>query len=272
MHELHLATIRAEGERLAAMPADALDAPVPHLENWTLERVVRHVGRVHRWATGLLAAPADADPDAVAAAAPALPKGPDSLPAYHEALDRLLDTLTTVDPERATASFLGSTRAAFWVRRQAHEVTVHRIDAADAVHAAGGPPPAPPAARAAADGVGEWVEVFAATRHAQLTGSVDPALRGHTIGFAVTDTDPTDVRPTAADHWTLTFTDTEPPTVTATSGRGSGSSDDLGSSDAVLTAPAGALLCTLWRRRPLAHVTVTGDEGLARVLYDTMVF
>lgn len=248
-----LATIGTEGDRLAGLPAESLDAPVPSLENWTVERVVRHVGRVHRWVSGLLAAPVDADPDAVAAAAPSLPRGPACLPAYREALDELVAGLTAADPDRPTASFVGPTQVRFWLRRQAHEVTVHRVDATDAVAAAGGPDGDRPGAVVAADGVAEWVEVFAATRHATRGSSVDGPLVGRSVGFEATDVGPT--------RWQLDF---------ATEGTtwSSGSAHP----DVLLAAPAADLLLTVWRRRPLTTVAVHGDRALAAAVLDTMRF
>ncbi len=251
--ELWLRTIRVEGDRLVAMPADLLDAPVPSVDGWTVERVVRHVGRVHRWVSGLLTAPPDADPDVVAAAAPSLPRGPACLPAYREALDDVIGHLEAADPDRDAASFVGPTQVRFWLRRQAHEVSVHRIDAADAVHAAGGAAPEPLEARAAVDGIAEWVEVFAATRHAQIGGTVDPLLVGHTFAFVPTDVD--------GPRSTLRFDHDA-----AISAR------DGTEADVVVTAPAEGLLLTLWRRRPIATVTVDGDQRLVAALLGSMRF
>ena len=55
----HLVMLQTEGMRLAAMPADALGAPVPTVPGWTLEQVVRHTGKVHRWVAATLAAGPD---------------------------------------------------------------------------------------------------------------------------------------------------------------------------------------------------------------------
>lgn len=234
---LWAATIRSEGDRLASMPAERLDAPVPSVEGWTLERIVRHVGKVHRWTTGLLNAPADADPDVVAQAAPSLPRGAACLDAYREALDEMLEAFATADPEAPVASFVGRATVDFWLRRQAHEVAVHRIDAADAVAADGGPDPAPLDPVAAADGVAEWLEVFAASA----------GIAAEPVALEVTDVDAT----THAVAWSL------PP-------------DPEGEPTASVTGPAGQLLLVVWRRRPLASVSVTGDRTRAQGLLDAV--
>lgn len=55
--EEHIGALRAQGESLAgaverAGPASGiLDAMVPGCPEWTVRELVRHTGRVHRWAT-----------------------------------------------------------------------------------------------------------------------------------------------------------------------------------------------------------------------------
>ncbi|AQA22439.1 mycothiol maleylpyruvate isomerase N-terminal domain protein [Rhodococcus sp. MTM3W5.2] len=134
----HLETLRTEGLRLAAMPAAALDAHVPTVPGWTLERVVRHTGRVHRWVRTTLAAGPGAELHG-AGQPESLPRGPDCLPAYRESLEQLLAEISAHDFDRGAPTFAGPGTVGFWARRQAHEVAVHRVDAADALHAAGGP-------------------------------------------------------------------------------------------------------------------------------------
>lgn len=259
MRAMWLEGIRIEGDRLAAMPATYLDAPVPSLPDWTTERVIRHVGKVHRWVSGLLAAEHDADPDAVAQAAPSLPRGPACLDAYREALDAVVADLRDTDPDRDTASFVGPTQVRFWIRRQAHEVAVHRVDAADAVHAAGGPAPAALDPVVAADGVAEWVEVFAATRHAARGDTFGPDLVGRSFGFVATDV--------ADAAWCLDLD------IDSDSGRhGATWRADAAGADVTIAGPAADLLLTLWRRRPLETVTVDGDRHLAVTLLDAMRF
>ena len=263
--ELWLSTIRTEGSRLASMPADQLGASIPSLADWTVERVVRHVGRVHRWVTNLLAAPADADPAEASKAAASLPRGPDCLAVYRDSLDEMVAALSGDDPERPVASFVGQSNVAFWLRRQTHEIAVHRIDAADAVHAAGGPTPDQLDRYAAADGVGEWIEVFAATRYAQKGGQVDPLLAGRTIGFVATD-----IEDETTNRWALHFEHSQP---TWEARRESDAHVSAArDADATITAPSEPLLLALWRRRPLDVTTISGDVDVAAKLIDTFRF
>ena len=49
----HIAALRAEGPLLArAAERAGPDAPVPACPGWRMRDLVRHVGNVHRWATG----------------------------------------------------------------------------------------------------------------------------------------------------------------------------------------------------------------------------
>ncbi|MCB0977989.1 MAG: maleylpyruvate isomerase family mycothiol-dependent enzyme [Acidimicrobiales bacterium] len=247
----HLDLLRFEGNRLAAMPVDALDAPVPTLPDWTVERVVRHVGRVHRWVVGALAV----GPDEEAPAAEPLPKGPDCLPAYAESLTAVIEVLRSTPPDAEAWTFVGPSPAAFWMRRQAHEVAVHRIDAADAVHAAGGPEPEPLDPDGAFDAVAEWAEVFLATRFTQRFGDLPAGLHGRTVDLVATGSDVIrlGLQPsgTTVDH---------------------GPRPEDGPADATVTGDPADLLLVLWRRRPLDSVRITGDRPTVTELLDAAHF
>jgi hypothetical protein len=198
--------------------------------------------------TAALATP----PDGEAPEAVGLPKGPDCLPAYAAALDAVIDALAATPPDRETWTFLGPSAAVFWMRRQAQEVAVHRIDAADAVHAAGGPSPAPMEVDGAADGIDEWAQVFLAVRWHQRFGDLPDDLHGRTIGLHTTDGTPTTRRITLRpDGATI---------------------DDGGTADVDVHGPAQDLLLALWRRRPLDPLTIDGDQTLVDHLLDVARF
>lgn len=255
----HLELLRREGALLAAMPAEHLAAPVPTIEGWDLERVVRHVGKVHRWVTGAL----DAGPDGEAPPADGLPKGPDCLPAYADALAALVEALERTPPEESAWTFVGPGAASFWSRRQAHEVAVHRIDAADAVHAAGGPAPASLEADGAADAVDEWADLFLAVRYSQRFGPLPEDLHGRSIRLVTSDGGP-DRGPTVrtvaigADGITVAG--------------GDGATEPGGAADVSVTGPAHHLLLALWRRRPVDGLTVDGDGAVFERLLDVARF
>lgn len=249
----HLEILRAEGDLLAAMPIDALDAPVPAVEGWTVENVVRHTGRVHRWVHSMLQAGPEGTPAEVAP----LPKGPDCLPAYAEALAVIVADLEALDGDEPTQTFTGTQSSRFWHRRQAQEVSVHRMDAADAVHAAGGPAPVPLASDGAADGVDEWARFFLAVRWNVRHGEFPADLEGRTLHIHGTD----DPAPQAGAEWLLRFGGGAL-SVEATHAKG----------DVAVRGSAQELLLALWRRRPLQTVDLIGDEALAERVLDLARF
>ncbi|MEE2031312.1 maleylpyruvate isomerase family mycothiol-dependent enzyme [Rhodococcus chondri] len=253
-HAQFVSVLRVEGERIAAMPADMLTAAVPSCPGWTLEHVVRHVGRVHSWATAVLQSE-PSTPIGDIRPKSRMSHGPDCLTEYRTVLDGLLTEFAHLDPATPRPAFVGSGTVGWWARRQAHETTVHRIDAADAVHAAGGPEPDPLDPAVAADGVDEWLS-FALARivgdpGAPGTVGVPDELRGRTVHVHGTDT------PDA--EWSITFTE-DGVRVTGEHTKG----------DVALRGPAADLLLTLWNRRPLESVRVFGDATIARAMLDAV--
>lgn len=247
-----LATLRREGDRLASMPVEALTAPVPTVPAWTLEHVVRHTGKVHRWANAVILAGPGADTGAVAKQqVESLPKGPDSLPAYRSSLEAMVATFESTDPEAVVETFVGARTAAWWLRRQAHEVAVHRIDAADAVRAAGGVAPEALDPDAAADAVAELTEVQ--YPHRLLLDRLTPESIGRTVHVHGTDVDDLE--------WTFTLG-----ADVLASARGHGKAD------VALRGTAEHLLLVLCRRRPLDVLTVFGDTSVAESLLDASRF
>ncbi|MCU1369898.1 MAG: hypothetical protein JWO77_1092 [Ilumatobacteraceae bacterium] len=252
----HLEILRLEMGRLGSIDPELLGAAVPALDDWTVERVVRHVGKVHEWVLGMLRLePGQELGDAPAAVG--LPKGPDCLPAYRQVAADLLAHLEADDPDRACLNFAGAGDVAWWMRRQAQEVSVHRVDAHDAVHAAGGAEPDALAADGAADGIDEWARFFLAVRWGQRFGSLPADLVGRTVHIHGTD----EPAPIDGAEWLVAF-GTEGVEVAATHAKG----------DVALRGPANDLLLALWRRRPLASIDLVGDTAVAERLLDIARF
>lgn len=239
-----LATLRAQGEIIAATPADALSEPVPAVPGWTIEHVVRHAGKVHQWVSAALREPADAPLSSIRRGGD-MPRGPECLTTYRGALQDLLDEFTRRGPADPAPTMEGPGTASWWARRQAHEASVHRIDVADALHAAGGPAVTPLDADVAADGVDEWLQVFL-PRLAQ-GGRLPDELGGRSIHLHGTDT--------AAAEWHLAF---DPGAVAVTR--------EHRKADVALRGGAQDLLLTLWRRRPVDDLDCVGDVSVARML------
>lgn len=242
----HLEILRTEGERLASVPIDSLDAPVPTIEGWTVERVLTHTGKVHQWCAAVLALPEGGSMADIGELA-GMPRGPEAVPAYRRSLDAVLNAFSERIPTSPAPSFVGAVDVAWWLRRQAHETAVHRIDAYDAIAASGGPAPDPVDTDAAADGVDEWATMLLPWR----TGPNHPLpddLVGRTVHLHGTD----EPGPVGGAEWLLTL-DRQSVAVERTHAKG----------DVALRGPAHDLLLAIWRRRPVASLDVFGDVELA---------
>ena len=120
--------LTAAGHRLAAVGQEAgLDARVPPCPAWDVRALVAHQAMVHRWATAHVSGE---DPSAVPSDS-ALRDRPDLLDYYGEGLDRLVAALRAAPLDLDALRFLRDAPRArlFWARRQAHETTIHGVDA-----------------------------------------------------------------------------------------------------------------------------------------------
>ncbi|MEU8733510.1 maleylpyruvate isomerase family mycothiol-dependent enzyme [Streptomyces tendae] len=136
-----------------------LSATVPTCPDWTLEDLVRHVGRALRW-TGLIVgtrAEEDVPVDrAPGAAGPAARGDAAALDAWlAESGEVVVDALREAGPDAHAWSWAGIDTAGFWARRMTHELVVHGADAA----LAAGLPRRAVAPEVAADAIDEWLEI-----------------------------------------------------------------------------------------------------------------
>ena len=131
--DVHVAAIATAGEvMINAAGRAGLDAPVPTCPTWDVRKLVTHQGMVHRWAAANLRGEHDhktSDSTAEAAAAP------DLLGWLADGVDALLDTIAATPDDATAMVFLNDAPAPrrFWARRQAHETTIHSVDAVAAV-------------------------------------------------------------------------------------------------------------------------------------------
>lgn len=244
----HRAAIVTEGGRVAALAADALELPVPTCPGWTVARLVGHLGRVHTWATGFLAAGPDATGDVSTGDRP--PEGAALLPWYRERLDGLLAELDRHEPGDAARSFVGAGTAAFWSRRQAHELAIHRWDAEHAI-APGAASPIDPAL--AADGIDEWLEVFVPRFLARREEVVPVGLVGATVHLHCTD----EGRTAGGGEWLVRVTE-----------HGCDVERAHAKGDAALRGPASDLFLAVWHRVPIEDLDVRGDAARAAAVLD----
>ncbi|MEV7441710.1 maleylpyruvate isomerase family mycothiol-dependent enzyme [Streptomyces sp. NPDC091204] len=236
-------TLAREGELLADVAEQAgTDAPVPTCPGWRVTDLLRHTGSVHRWAAGYVAErrlEPVGFPDA-----PELVDG-ELLAWFREGHADLVRTLTEAPADVQCWTFLPTappSPLAFWARRQAHETTVHRMDA----EAARGVAFSAVEPEFAEDGVDELLTGF----HAR------PRSRVRTP-------EPRVVRVRAVDTgavWTVHLSPEPARTVLGDTGE---------AADCELTGEAAWLYAALWNRLPLAGPGVTGDVALARLWSET---
>ncbi|MFD4506884.1 maleylpyruvate isomerase family mycothiol-dependent enzyme [Streptomyces sp. NPDC058457] len=223
-----------EGRLLAAAALEAgLDAPVPACPDWQVRDLLRHTGTIHRWAAGVVA---DAETSPRPIPDPPGIDGTELTAWYREGHRRLVDTLGGAPQDVTCWTFHPApvpSPLAFWLRRQAHETTVHRYDA----EAARGGPASPVGTDFAVDGIDELLRGFHARARSRVR-SEHPRVLG--------------VRTVDADGaWTVRLSARPPVTELGT----------LRGATAELSGPADQLYLALWNRVPVP--TVTGDPELA---------
>jgi uncharacterized protein (TIGR03083 family) len=226
-------TLDREGGLLAgAAEAAGTDAKVPTCPEWQVRDLLRHTGMVHRWAAGFVTeGHTSYHPDG------GLPDldGAELLAWFRAGHRYLVDTLASAPPDVQCWHFLPApSPLAFWARRQAHETTVHRVDA----ESARGGTPGKISPAFAADGVDELLRGFHARSRSRVRSEEPRVLR---------------IRATDADGavWTVRLSQ-EPPAAVR---------DEAGEADCEVTGTAGQLYLALWNRLPLP--AVTGDAGVA---------
>ena len=121
----HIQVVQSAADQLLRAATSAgPQAPVPSCPGWTADRLVRHVTRVHHWAAAVLRR---GRPEAGGVRAALGGRADRGLPARRAAPGRRPDH----HPRgRAVWTFYpADSPVAFWARRQAHETTIHRVDA-----------------------------------------------------------------------------------------------------------------------------------------------
>jgi uncharacterized protein (TIGR03083 family) len=153
-HHVYLDTIRHESAALADAAASVpRDTPVPTCLDWDMAHLVTHIAQVQQWARLIVATRATERPPR--SALPTPPERASLIPWFRQATSALLETLTTTDPATPVWTWTNARNVAYWARRQAQEVAIHRWDAQHAAGAA-----APLATALAADGVDELLEML----------------------------------------------------------------------------------------------------------------
>ncbi|WP_066930509.1 maleylpyruvate isomerase family mycothiol-dependent enzyme [Streptomyces sp. NBRC 110611] len=240
-------TLRLDGGLLADAAEEAgPDAPVPACPEWRMRDLIRHVGRVHRWATEIVTQ--EAQQPSRSAEAPDL--ADEELAGWlREGHHHLVLALHSAPQDLRAWSFWPSpSPLAFWARRQAHETSIHRADAQQAA----GTPLTPLPSAFAADGVDELLTGFHHLDRSGLRTDVPRTLR---------------VRATDAPgaEWTVHLSPAPPHAVRTGTGGNASAAEAGKPADCTFEGPAEELYLALWNRLPLDAITVTGDGTLAQL-------
>jgi uncharacterized protein (TIGR03083 family) len=230
----HIQALSDEGRLLADSVVD-FDTPVPTCPGWTVRDLVRHVGEVHVWARSHVAEARQAV-NTDAASLMTWPGDDDAalIDWFRDGHAALVETLEKADPDLDCFAFLPGPRGTrFWARRQAHETTVHRVDAQSAT---GSVTPVRP--ELAADGVDEILHGFFARRPSRFL-----TPQPHCFVLHADDVD---------RSWSVTLGPEGPSTVDGESG----------TAEARVSAPANDLYLLLWNRRPLEGLDLQGDRAV----------
>ena len=235
----HLAAIAENGLRLAEHAAAAGgEASVPSCPAWDAHALVAHQAMVHRWA----GANVRGDDQSTVPTAEELRArfcGFDVLLGYYsEGHARLLDALRSAPSDLRAPRFLNDAPAPreFWARRQAHETTIHMVDALAA--SLGRLPRAVESSvetAAAVDGIDELVRGFFTRGRSKL-------YRGYQYSIAVVPND-------APRRWVLRVAEQ----LAVDTG------DSAATAEIELTGSAAQLYLALWNRGDEADVAGRGD-------------
>lgn len=217
--------VAREGVRLVDAAELDLSAQVPRCD-WTTTQLLDHLSGVLRFVTAVVQARGQAERPG--------PRPDEEDPvAFARAAHRdLLAALEGLDPDEPVWnwSVLPDT-GAFWHRRMAHELLVHRLDAERAVA-----DPTPVDADLAADGVAELLAVFLPRVHARAPFQ---RLQG-SVRLEQTDGD---------GRWQVALTP-------------DGARPDDGPADVTVRGRAEDLLLCAWGRQPWDVVDVAGRTDL----------
>ncbi|MGX1027816.1 maleylpyruvate isomerase family mycothiol-dependent enzyme [Streptomyces sp. SAI-097] len=180
---------QVDGLRAVVTSGADLTATVPTCPDWTLEDLVRHVGRALRWTALIVGTRAERDlpvDRAPGAEGPAASGDAVALDAWlAESGEVVVGALREAGPDARAWSWAGVDTAGFWARRATHELVVHGADAA----LAAGLPPRAVAPEVAADAIDEWLDIVRFVQRA-LPGAAANELRapGSSLHLHATDT------------------------------------------------------------------------------------
>ena len=235
----YVAHLRNDAAALVAAARTAgLSAAVPPCPDWDVQKLVRHVGRVHTSCAAVVRERGKVDFSGL----PDMPKGDDAIDALEERSAALADALEGLPEDYPIWNWFGIEPPipGFYHRRMAQETAVHRWDG----QAAAGTT-APIANELAADGIDEALSLF-------LGAEPVEADLGGTLHLHATDAD---------SEWLI-----------RTDGGRLVATPEHTKADVAVRGTASDLLLFLWNRIPAASLDVIGNADVARAWKDAVKF
>ncbi len=233
----HLETLRSSADRLGRLAASVDEGTgVPTCPGWDVRALLAHQAMVHRWATANVTG---TDTDAVPSETTVRETVEDLAGFYDDGVSAVLAALEQAPEDLDVRTFLNDAPAPrpFWARRQAHETTIHMVDALSATLGRF-PTRAEVAVDAdvAIDGIDELLRGFFTRGRSKLFEG-----EKYTVAVVPTDSD---------RRWTLRVDER----------LGVDPGDEAVEGDATITGTAAAIYLALWNRGDEA--TVEGRPGL----------
>ncbi|MET8245815.1 maleylpyruvate isomerase N-terminal domain-containing protein [Streptomyces sp. NPDC005202] len=192
VHDRYCDEIDHQVKQLRAVVTSGADlsATVPTCPDWSLEKLVRHMGGALRWVEALVRTRAQENipEDRIPLIdGPEAQGDPAALDAWLAETGRMVvDTLREAGPDAKVWAWAGVLNSGFWARRMTHEITIHR---ADATLAAGLPYEVAPVV--AADAVDEWLQIVQWLQQTRPNKDAEELRRpGRSIHLHATDTGP----------------------------------------------------------------------------------
>jgi uncharacterized protein (TIGR03083 family) len=208
---------------------------MPSCPDWTIADLLSHIGRIHRYVTGIVTTRPNPPTEHWSQMTP--PPVEQRLAWFREGYPLLADALGAADPDDDVWTWATEPKVRFWSRRMAHEIAVHRWDA----QRAAGVAPDPIPTNFAADAIQEAFDILPARKLGdRLTGN------GETIHLHCTDT-----APEQEGEWLLRLT---PDGLEVTREHAKG--------DVAARGAASDLLLLVWGRIEPDAVEVFGDASL----------
>jgi uncharacterized protein (TIGR03083 family) len=227
----YVESIEADRRALAGIAADFdLRLSIPSCPDWTLKDLLDHVSGATRWMTKCVAEGVVAQERIL----PPAPDGPEELLAwFNESIDELLTVLSGTPLDALVwTPIRGSLGSAWWRRKAALELAIHRTDAEQAI--GGSPGYIDPLL--ALDGIDEYAEEF-------LPLMLHTVAKPPPVTSVLLSPDDID------DSRTLSLIP-------------AGVASDPGEPQVEITASAYELLLWMWNRLPPETLSVRGDDAV----------